>query len=356
MAENTTGVQNPIDWESIIPTLLTDKRSKWAKAGDVVSRGLAAFGEGMTGRPFYTGTYGAKSSTGFDDLLELAKIAQLQTILGQGAKSSGGTLPTTGDASTTGLPTPTPQEVGLSSASSPSGQEAQDAFGQWSNLPPRLQMRPDPALSLGYKYSPYDIGIQDAYINAFQKGLEQDITLKGKRREELQKGQIAAEQNLTNTQRFMQQYGRSWSELKAAYPEIGDTGFIGKSTRKYARLETEALDKFPETKAFLAELKPLANQMARDVEGGRVTDQDRKIYADAFSNTVENASPTNIRLTANALVKMADKGADISKVVNELAISDLEIFRQIAVEVYKAYPDLQIKALGYDPDRYERVK
>jgi hypothetical protein len=167
-----------------------------------------------------------------------------------------------------------------------------------------------------------------------------------------------AQKNLSGTGRFLEQFGRSYNELKTAYPEIGDVGFTGWATRKGASI-ANALDSLPETKAFQVELQPLANQMARDVEGGRVTDQDRKVYADAFANTLKNPSQTNIRLVANKLLTLKDRGGDISKVLSELYSSDIDIMQNISKEVLKSSPELKQKILMQvyqnNPNRFEVV-
>lgn len=146
--------------------------------------------------------------------------------------------------------------------------------------------------------------------------------------------QYSQEKSLSGTGMFLEQFGRSYKELKAAYPEIGDKGYGGWATRGLAKVNT-ALDNHPETKAFLQELEPLANQMARDIEGGKITDKDREIYAKSFANTVQNPSATNKRLIANQLIKHRNSGSDISKVVNELRNSDIDIMQEIATEIDK---------------------
>jgi len=142
------------------------------------------------------------------------------------------------------------------------------------------------------------------------------------------------EKTLSGTGMFLEQFGRSYKELKDAYPEIGDKGYSGWATRGSAKVNT-ALDQHPETKAFLQELEPLANQMARDIEGGKITDKDREIYAKSFANTVQNPSQTNKRLISNQLIKHRNNGSDISKVVNELRNSDIDIMQEIATEIDK---------------------
>jgi hypothetical protein len=180
-----------------------------------------------------------------------------------------------------------------------------------------------------------------------------------KAQEKKMESQAKAEETLSGTKRFLQQFGRSYDELKSSYPEIGDVGYTGWATRNWAKVAT-ALDEHPETKAFQVELKPLANQMARDIEGGRVTDQDRQVYADSFANTLANPDKTNIRLVANSLLKMKDKGGNIASVLGELYSSDVDIMQQVATEVLKDSPELKQQILMQvyqnNPDRFEVVK
>jgi hypothetical protein len=168
-----------------------------------------------------------------------------------------------------------------------------------------------------------------------------------------------AQKNLSGTGRFLEQFGRSYNELKTAYPEIGDVGFTGWATRGMGKVAT-ALDNFPETKAFRVEKAPLANQMARDVEGGRVTDQDRKIYADSFADVLEHPTQTNIRLVSNKLLGLKDKGGNILNHVAELYSSDIDIMQNIALETLKSSPDIKKEVLmrvyQNNPDRFEVVK
>ncbi len=175
------------------------------------------------------------------------------------------------------------------------------------------------------------------------------------RMKDLQKSSIAAEKGLSGTETFLKQFERSYNELKTKYPEFGDTGFIGFMTRQGASIAT-ALDSLPETKAFQVELKPLANQMARDIEGGRVTDQDRQIYADSFANTLRHPNTTNIRLVSNKLIDMSNKGADISKVLVYLSKSNTDIIQSIVDNVIKEKPELAAIVFQANPDAWEVVK
>lgn len=145
---------------------------------------------------------------------------------------------------------------------------------------------------------------------------------------------------------FIEQFERSYDELTGAFPSIGATGMGGYGIRSIASLG-EKVGSFPETSAFLRELKPKANQMARTIEGGRVTDEDRKIYADSFANVLATPSQTNIRLVANSLINAQRKGGDISVIMGALRVSDNEIMQGIVNEVEQNIPDLQ-QPQGFD--------
>jgi hypothetical protein len=148
-------------------------------------------------------------------------------------------------------------------------------------------------------------------------------------------------EDIEKTGNFVEQFGRSYNELKSSYPNIGDVGFGGLISRISAKVGTK-LDQYPETQAFLRELLPLANKMARTIEGGRVTDQDRKVYADSLANTVSNPSSTNIRLVSNKLRQLKDKGGDITDVMRQLKESDIDVLQKIYIQT--EYPN-------YNPEK-----
>ena len=85
----------------------------------------------------------------------------------------------------------------------------------------------------------------------------------------------------------------------------------------------------------------MANQMARDVEGGRITDQDREIYADAFSNALESPTNTNIRLASESIISLADKGGDVTPILNSLSSTKSDLLNEISDQVYSSYPNFK---------------
>lgn len=187
-----------------------------------------------------------------------------------------------------------------------------------------------------------------------QKMMEARIDLAKKQTE----GKMATQVAVSKQSRFLKQFGRSYNELKEQYPEIGKKGFSGWATRKGAWI-SEKFDNLPETSAFLKRMKPMANEQARIIEGGRVTDQDRQVYADAMANVVASPSQTNIRIVSEDLLSLLDKGGNekggITQVVGELLNSDIDIMQQIALEVLKDSPDIATK-LGINPDEWELMQ
>jgi len=165
-----------------------------------------------------------------------------------------------------------------------------------------------------------------------------------------------AEKTSKGTYRFMQQFDRSISELRKFDPEFDKVGASGWLSRKQAML-AEKLDELPETKALGIQVQPMANGMAREIEGGRVTDQDRKIYADSFANGILNPGPTNMRLLSQSIIGLLDKGGNENgKITNQLqmlAKSDTNLFKGVIAQVLMEYPELAKQIYGED---YEVVE
>jgi len=158
-----------------------------------------------------------------------------------------------------------------------------------------------------------------------------------------------AEKTSKGTYRFMQQFDRSIKELKSFDPEFDKVGASGWLSRKQASV-AEHLDELPETSALKIQVKPMANAMAREIEGGRVTDDDRKIYADSFANGIGNPNVTNMRLMSQSIISLIDKGGDENgKITNQLqmlAKSDTDMFRGVIMQVLEDYPELAPKIYG----------
>lgn len=171
------------------------------------------------------------------------------------------------------------------------------------------------------------------------------LKLESKKQEEIQK----AEKSAKGTFRFLQQFNRSYEELLKFDPEIGKEGFGGYLSRSAAKIAT-SLDELPETKALKIEILPMANAVAREIEGGRVTDQDRQIYADRFASAINHPTKTNIRLMSNSLVDLIDKGGNekgiITNQLKALASTKTDIFNSVITQVLIEYPDLADDIFG----------
>lgn len=158
-----------------------------------------------------------------------------------------------------------------------------------------------------------------------------------------------AEKTSKGTYRFMQQFDRSIKELKSFDPEFDKVGASGWLSRKQASI-AEHLDELPETSALKIQVKPMANAMAREIEGGRVTDDDRKIYADSFANGIGNPNVTNMRLMSQSIISLIDKGGNENgKITNQLqmlAKSDTDMFNGVIMQVLEDYPELAPKIYG----------
>lgn len=178
-----------------------------------------------------------------------------------------------------------------------------------------------------------------------ESGMRREAKIKGeeagfkKLAESETKTKIETKKASGQSYRFVQQFERSYDELNKKLGESFDDPTLIGSAKRFLGEGGKFFGTLPETKAFSTELKPMANQMARDVEGGKITDADREIYADAFANTLKHPSETNIRLVSNQLVGLADKGGDISKNMVALSQSKNPVLKGVVSEVVKEYPE-----------------
>lgn len=182
--------------------------------------------------------------------------------------------------------------------------------------------------------------------------IEQNI----KTAQEKEKKSAQAEATAKGTYRFLQQFGRSYNELKSFDPKIDEVGVGGWLTRNAAKIG-ERVDAFPETSALKIQILPMANSMAREIEGGKVTDSDRQIYADSFASAVNFPTKTNVRLMSQSLVNLIDKGGDqngaITNQLKQLATTKTDIFNSVLEQVVIEFPDMAKKIFGED---YEVVE
>jgi len=190
-------------------------------------------------------------------------------------------------------------------------------------------------------------GVATKYKSRSGMAAEEQAKVDTKNRQKVQ----TAENTSAGTNRFMQQFQRSYDELKAFDPEVDKVGVGGYLSRTGAKI-AEHLDELPETKALKIQVLPLANGMAREIEGGRVTDSDRKIYADSFASAINFPTVTNVRNMSTQLIGLIDKGGNengkISNQLRELAKSDSDIFKRVIAQVLTEYPDMAKDIYGED--------
>ena len=197
----------------------------------------------------------------------------------------------------------------------------------------------------------------DTFGNQTAKSKLQEENLKGELKNELDLKKkkeadiVSAEKGSLGTFRFLQQFGRSFEELKKFDPDIDKAGFGGFLIRKKGQI-AEAFDELPETSALKIRILPMANAMAREIEGGRVTDSDRQIYADSFANALNEPSITNIRLASSSLIDLIDKGGNergaVTKQLKMLAENGTDIFTSIVAQVVIEFPDMASEIFGED--------
>lgn len=181
-----------------------------------------------------------------------------------------------------------------------------------------------------------------------ESGMRREAKIKGeeagfkKLAESETKTKIETKKASGQSYRFVQQFERSYDELEKKFGKTFDDSSLWGAGQRLIGQAENAAGALPETKAFLTELEPQANQMARDVEGGKITDADRNIYAKSFANTLKHPTETNIRLVSNQLISMADKGGDISKNIIALSQSKNAVLKGVAREVAKEYPEYKL--------------
>lgn len=183
--------------------------------------------------------------------------------------------------------------------------------------------------------------------------LDKPIVGKAQQKAEQKKQEdiIKAEKGSVASYRMLQQFSRSRQELVGFDPEIGKEGLGGYVRRRAAAVAT-AVDTLPETKAFQVQIEPFANAMAREIEGGKITDQDREIYAKSLISALRNPDTTNIRLSSSSVISMLDKGGDttgkITNQLKQLAEQNDPIFNAMIEQVLIEYPEMAKNIYGED--------
>ena len=185
-----------------------------------------------------------------------------------------------------------------------------------------------------YKVSPV-IAPETGAIQYFRaKGSVFQPPALGEKEQIIEQGKVdrSMGRQIQETKGFVNQFDRSYSELNKAIPNIGDTGISGLVGRGVGKVG-EKMGNFPETTAFLKELEPKANLMARNIEGGRITDQDRAIYSKSFANALSAPSATNTRLMSNSLVDAYNKGGNIDNILGILQSSQSDVLQDVVKQV-----------------------
>ena len=106
------------------------------------------------------------------------------------------------------------------------------------------------------------------------------------------------------------------------------TGPGGKLVRGLGSI-ANSIDLLPKSSAFISNIEVSANQMARTIEGGRVTDQDRAIYSKSLANSLTNPSAENTELLVISLRNLRNKGGDISQQVKTLLRSKSKTLSEV---------------------------
>jgi len=136
---------------------------------------------------------------------------------------------------------------------------------------------------------------RDISGNLTTRGIEQreQATLKSKAEFQRSESVKTGLKDITN---FVKDFELSEQEIVNVIGEealqVGPQGLVSRLVGAGA----EKIDLLPKTSSFLRDLKKRANGMARAVEGGRVTDQDRSVYSDTLANTLGNPSEENTQL------------------------------------------------------------
>lgn len=150
---------------------------------------------------------------------------------------------------------------------------------------------------------------------------------------DLGKEKKGQKQSAEGKKRFFQLYEESRVELQqAGFTSIGEASAKGLFERTTAGIQ-EKTGTLPLTTVLKTRSQVAANAQARQVEGGRVTDQDRKIYADALVSAMNLPDKANKRLAAEGLLDLKDMGGDVKSLLVEYENSGSSLFEDIAVEV-----------------------
>ena len=163
-----------------------------------------------------------------------------------------------------------------------------------------------------------------------------------KAQEKLMKDKAGAEASLEGTRDFIRSFSESRKEIiDSGFKNVGKANMTGLGERFGAGV-VEKTGTLPKTTKFINRLKVIANQTAREVEGGRITDQDRKVYADAMANAVKFPDETNIGLVSDALKDLKNKGGNIDPILQEFESSGVDLFKAIVEETRRVSGSISV--------------
>lgn len=177
------------------------------------------------------------------------------------------------------------------------------------------------------------LGVATSYMNPVAEEAKNNLEIeKGIKKTEVE-NKANATNRISGTKNFIRNFSESRDEIiNSGLENIGKADMGGFGERIIAKVK-EKTGTLPKTTAFINRIEVIANQSARDIEGGRVTDQDRSVYTKAMANAIKFPDDTNIKLTAESLVDMDLLGGDINPVLDEFRSSNVDIFNKIAKEV-----------------------
>lgn len=148
---------------------------------------------------------------------------------------------------------------------------------------------------------------------------------------------VKSSQVVARQDRMVRTFVNSFQELQEQFPDIGETSFSGFVSRLTAQ-GAEKLGMTPDTTRYLNRVEVAANKQAREIEGGRVTDQDRQIYVKAMQNAAKFPTSTNIGLAADSLIDIYqdyDNTNDIIGIVSSYISSPIDVLQNIGLEAVK---------------------
>lgn len=205
-------------------------------------------------------------------------------------------------------------------------------------LKPSLNIQTQPQVDIGASPELLRSLPPNVLENIFQSQIQKQQELSAGIIKKQIEDKETTEKSTQSSSLFMRRFAESHGEVNEKFPGAGEATFKGKAKRWAAAISAEQLGTLPKTEAFLKRMKPIANAQARMVEGGRVTDQDRQVYAEAMVNAVTAPDESNIILAADAIVEFHNKGANIKPLLDDLTSQDIPITNEIVKEILRLVP------------------